>query len=82
MKFENIVKRLEKLGYEVYEGEFDFQKCHMCNGTALIDVVDGDVNVTQAKLKDVISQIQDNKSHIQNVNGKKKILSEYNKFGY
>ena len=79
MKFENIVKNLKRDGYEVEPMEFSFQNCLGVMGTALIDLVDGEVKDTTAKYKDVVGQIDTNKSHILTVDGKKKILTEYTK---
>lgn len=67
MKYENILKNLEKQGYKIEPMEFSFQKCLGVNGTALIDLVDGNVVSTTAKYQDVISQIETNKSHIQTI---------------
>lgn len=77
MKFENIVRNLKKDGYEVEVMEFSFQNCLGVRGTALIDLVDGEVKSTTAKYKDVVAQIETNKSHILTVEGKKKCLTEY-----
>lgn len=79
MKFENIVRNLKKDGYEVEVMEFSFQNCLGVRGTALIDLVDGEVKDTTAKYKDVVAQIDTNKSHILTVEGKKKFLTEYTK---
>lgn len=79
MKFENIVRNLKKDGYEVEVMEFSFQNCLGVRGTALIDLVDGEVKSTTAKYKDVVAQIETNKSHILTVEGKKKFLTEYTK---
>ena len=79
MKFENIVKKLQKDGYEVEEMEFSFQNVLGVRGTALIDLVNGTVVETVARYADVIKQIQNNKSHIQTIEGKKKFLTEYTK---
>lgn len=79
MKFENIVRNLKKDGYEVEVMEFSFQNCLGVRGTALIDLVDGEVKSTTAKYKDVVDQIETNKSHILTVEGKKKFLTEYTK---
>lgn len=68
MKFENILKNLQKQGYKVEPMEFSFEKCLGVNGTALIDLVDEKVVETSAKYQDVISQIETNKSHIQTIN--------------
>ena len=59
--------------------EFSFQNCLGVRGTALIDLVDGEVKSTTAKYKDVVDQIETNKSHILTVEGKKKFLTEYTK---
>lgn len=79
MKFENIVRNLKKDGYEVEVMEFSFQNCLGVRGTALIDLVDGEVKDTIARYKDVVAQIETNKSHILTVEGKKKFLTEYTK---
>jgi len=79
MKFENIVRNLKKDGYEVEVMEFSFQSCLGVRGTALIDLVDGEVKDTTAKYKEVVAQIETNKSHILTVEGKKKFLTEYTK---
>ena len=81
MKFENIIKRLKKDGYEVEVMEFSFQNCLGVTGTALIDLVNENVVETTAKYADVIKQIQNNKSHIQTINTingcTKKVLTDY-----
>lgn len=77
MKFENIVRNLKKDGYEVEVMEFSFQNCLGVRGTALIDLVDGEVKSTTAKYKDVVAQIETNKSHILTLEGRKKYLTEY-----
>lgn len=79
MRFENIVRNLKKDGYEVEVMEFSFQNCLGVRGTALIDLVDGEVKDTTAKYKDVVAQIETNKSHILTVEGKKRFLTEYTK---
>lgn len=79
MRFENIVRNLKKDGYEVEVMEFSFQNCLGVRGTALIDLVDGEVKDTTAKYKEVVAQIETNKSHILTVEGKKKFLTEYTK---
>ena len=80
MKFENIVKKLQKDGYVIEIMEFSFQKCAGVKGTALIDLVDGKTVIeTTARYADVIKQIQNNKSHILTIEGKKKFLTEYTK---
>lgn len=85
MRFENIVKKLQKEGYIVELMQFNFKECFGVNGTALIDVVNGDVTETSARYKDVIKQIEEGKSHIYNIeiiNGcNKKSLSPYRKLG-
>ena len=80
MKFENIVRNLEKQGYVIEVMEFSFQACKGVTGTALIDIVNGEVIPTTAKLKEVLEQITTGKSHIQTIEGKKKYLSPYQKF--
>ena len=81
MKFENIVKRLNKEGYKVEVMQFSFQECLGVTGTALIDLVNENVVETTAKYNDVVKQIKNNKSHIQTIttlNGRtKKILTDY-----
>ena len=77
MKFENIVRNLKKDGYEVEVMEFSFQNCFGVRGTALIDLVDGEVKDTTARYKDVVVQIETNKSHILTLEGRKKYLTEY-----
>lgn len=79
MRFENIVRNLKRDGYEVEVMEFSFQNCLGVRGTALIDLVDGEVKDTTAKYKDVVTQIDTNKSHILTLEGKKKFLTEYTK---
>lgn len=79
MKFENIVKNLKKDGYEVKVMQFSFKECLGVRGTALIDLVDGEVKETTTRYKDVVAQIETNKSHIQTIEGKKRYLTEYNK---
>lgn len=79
MKFENIVKRLRQDGVMIYEGEFEFKPVSMVHGTALIDLVNGEVVPTTAKYSDVVSQIQNGKSHIMTIEGKKRYLTEYEK---
>lgn len=79
MKFENIVRNLKKDGYEVEPMEFSFQSCLGVRGTALIDLVNGEIKDTTAKYKEVVAQIETNKSHILTVEGKKKFLTEYTK---
>lgn len=82
MMIGNIIKKLSKDGYQITLGEFDFKKCYMVNGTALIDLVDGTTTETNAKYSDVILQIDNNRSHIQTISDKKKELTSYNKLGY
>ena len=79
MRFENIVRNLKKDGYEVEVMEFSFQNCFGVRGTALIDLVNGEIKDTTAKYKEVVAQIETNKSHILTVEGKKKFLTEYTK---
>lgn len=85
MKLENIIKNLAKEGFNISKGEFNFIACYMCEGTALIDVVEGEVKGTSAKYNDVLTQILNNKSHIYNVDiikgCNKKMLSPYLKMG-
>lgn len=76
MKIENIIKRLNQNGKKVYLGQFDFQEVWMCNGTALIDLLDGKVVPTSAKYADVVKQIEEGRSHIYTVDDiKKKVLN-------
>lgn len=81
MTYVNIIKKLSKDGFHVYEGEFAYKPVAMVTGTAIIDLVDGGVVPTSAKYNDVVKQIQNNKSHIMTItttNGcKKKILTDY-----
>lgn len=81
MKFDNIIKKLKKDGYNVEVMQFSFQTCLGVTGTALIDIVDGNIIQTNAKYIDVINQISKNRSHIQTIetiNGcRKKILTDY-----
>lgn len=79
MRFENIVRNLKKDGYEVEVMEFSFQNCLGVRGTALIDLVNEEIKDTTAKYKEVVAQIETNKSHILTVEGKKKFLTEYTK---
>lgn len=78
----NTIKKLEKLGKKVYRAEFDHQPCWFCNGTALIDLKDYKPIDTTAKFSQVLEQIENNKSHICTYEGKKKVLTTYNKLGY
>lgn len=82
MKFENIVSKLKKDGYKVEVMQFFFRTVFSVSGTALADIVDEDVVHTTAKYKDVISQIEAGKSHIQTIEGHKKALTIYFKLGY
>lgn len=77
MRFENIIRNLKKDGYEVEVMEFSFQNCLGVRGTALIDLVDGEVKDTTARYKDVVAQIETNKSHILTLERRKKYLTEY-----
>lgn len=79
MKFDSIVRNLKKDGYEVEIMEFSFQKCLGVRGTALIDLVEGEIKETTARYKDVVAQIETNKSHILTLDGKKKYLTQYTK---
>ena len=81
MKLKNIIKKLTKEDYIVYKGEFDFKECWMCQGTALVDLVNGSMTETCAKYADVVYQVQNNKSHILTIEGNKRILSTYTKLG-
>lgn len=80
MKFESIIKKLEKGGYAVDKMEFDHVECFGVTGTALIDVNGGEVVCTTAKYKDVVAQIESGMSHINNIEGSKKNLSTYEKY--
>lgn len=80
MKFESIIKKLEKSGYAVDKMEFDHVECFGVAGTALVDVNGGKVVCTTAKYKDVVAQIESGMSHINNIEGSKKILSIYEKY--
>lgn len=80
MKFESIIKKLRKDGYVVEKMEFDHVKCLGVAGTALIDVIKGEVFHTTAKYNDVVTQIDNGMSHINNVEGTKKSLSAYKKY--
>lgn len=82
MKLDNIIKKLRRDGFEVVEGEFAYQKCLMCNGTALVDLTDGVVVDTSARYSDVIKQIEENRSHILTSEGGKRGLARFNKMGY
>lgn len=77
MKIKNIVKRLEsKEHVAVYRGEFEYTECWMCEGTALIDWVDGGVFDTSAKFADVVNHIANNRSHIYTaLQGKRELTS-------
>lgn len=81
MKFDNIIKKLNKDGYHVEVMQFSFQECLGVRGTALIDLVDEKVVQTTARYADVVKQIQTNKSHIQTINTingcTKKVLTDY-----
>lgn len=79
MKFDSIVRNLKKDGYEVEIMEFSFQECLGVRGTALIDLVEGEIKETTARYKDVVVQIETNKSHILTLEGKKKYLTQYTK---
>lgn len=81
MRFENIVKRLEK-DNKIYAEKFLTVECIFCNGTALVDIVDGNVVNTTATLQEVKRQIKDNHSHIMDVAGKRKELTKNMKLGY
>lgn len=82
MKLENIIKRLENEGLDVTTGQFDSKPCQMCLGTALVDLVNGEMKDTSARYKDVLIQVFEKKSHIYTVENKKKVLTTYNKLGY
>lgn len=83
MKFENIVKKLKADSVRVYQGEFEYKPVMMVSGTALIDLVDGEVVPTTAKYTDVVKQIRDGKSHIMTITKThgcvQKRLTEYQK---
>lgn len=83
MKYENIIKKLKADSVRVYEGQFEYKPVMMVSGTALIDLVDGEVVPTTAKYTDVVKQIQQGKSHIMTINTvngcSQKRLTEYQK---
>ena len=79
MRFESIVKKLKADSVMVYEGEFAYKPVLMVHGTALIDLVEGEVVPTTAKYKDVVKQIQEGKSHIMTIECGKKYLTQYDK---
>lgn len=82
MKTENIIKKLEKEGLSVYKWQFDYKDFWFCNGTALVDSVDGIPLPTTATFKDVVIQIKNGKSHIYNITNQKKQLNPNLKLGY
>lgn len=82
MKLVNIVNKLQKDGFEVVPGEFDFKRCLMCEGTALVDVIDEVAVDTCARYSDVVEQILNNRSHIFTGKGKTKRLTAHCKLGY
>ena len=82
MKLENIIKSLTREGYTVYNAEFSNQEFPFCNGTALVNIVNGSPVITEALYRDVVAQIQANKSHIYTIDGGKKSFSQYNKLGF
>lgn len=83
MRFENIIKKLAKDGYKVEPMEFSFQTVLGVTGTALVDIYNNNVQQTTARYADVVSQIQNGKSHIQTITTIqgciKKRLTEYQK---
>lgn len=83
MKFENIIRKLAKDGYKVEPMEFSFQTVLGVTGTALVDIYNNNVQQTTARYADVVSQIQNGKSHIQTITTAqgciKKRLTEYQK---
>lgn len=83
MKFENIIRKLAKDGYEVEPMEFSFQTVLGVTGTALVDIYNDNVQETTARYADVVSQIQNGKSHIQTITTAqgciKKRLTQYQK---
>lgn len=83
MRFENIIKKLAKDGYKVEPMEFSFQTVLGVTGTALVDIYNDNIQETTARYSDVVSQIQNGKSHIQTINTTqgciKKRLTEYQK---
>lgn len=81
MKIENLVRKLQKSGYRIYEWPFQNEQHMFVNGTALVDLVDGIPEVTTATYKDVIQQIEGNRSHIRTLQGKTKELTSNLKMG-
>lgn len=83
MRFENIIKKLAKDGYKVEPMEFSFQTCLGVTGTALVDIYNDNIQETTARYADVVSQIQNGKSHIQTITTTqgciKQKLTEYQK---
>ena len=83
MKFENIIRKLAKEGYNVEPMEFSFQTVLGVTGTALVDIYNDNIQKTTARYVDVVSQIQNGKSHIQTITTTqgfiKKRLTEYQK---
>lgn len=82
MKIENIIKKLKKESYQVYEGEFDHKPFMFCNGTALVDISNGVPRPTEARYVDVIKQIKANKSHIYTVDKGVLTFASHYKMGY
>lgn len=64
MLLKNTIKQLQKDGYIVERGIFLECMVYYCQGTALVDIIKGKVQDTNARYKDVLSQIRGNKSHI------------------
>ena len=81
MKIENLVKKLSRDGYKIYEWPFQNEQHIFVNGTALVDLVNGIPEVTTATYKEVIQQIKTNRSHIRTIEGKTKELTSNLKIG-
>lgn len=75
MKIENLIKKLQKDGYKIYEWPFQNEQHMFANGTALVDLVDGIPEVTTATYKEVVQQIEESRSHIRTIEGKEKELT-------
>lgn len=85
MTYANIIKKLSKDGFQLYEGEFAYKPVAMVTGTAIINLVDDEVVECEARYADVVKQIEAGKSHIltiETIKGcKKKALTPYKKYG-
>ena len=79
MKFDAIIDKLKKDGYKVEVMNFRFEKCLSVRGTALIDLVNGEIKNTTAEYKEVLEQIWLNKSHILTIDEKDRYLTGYSK---